>query len=149
MIWQDHDQYRGDALVADRNADKKNTVPAVIGPYSPAIRVGNLLFTSGQLPLDPASGSITNRDIGSQTHRAMQNLSAVLEANGTGLEHVIKVTVFLKDLSTFARMNESYRSFFKGTFPARSCVQVAGLPNDADIEVEAVAYVPDRDSGRE
>jgi 2-iminobutanoate/2-iminopropanoate deaminase len=119
---------------------KKAPVP--IGPYSQAIAVeGKLLFTAGQIPLDPASGTVTDPDIKSQTLQALKNLEAVLLAGGSSLQQVVKTTVFLKDMNDFAAMNEVYGEFFASNAPARSAVEVARLPKDVKIEIEAVALI--------
>jgi 2-iminobutanoate/2-iminopropanoate deaminase len=115
--------------------------PAAIGPYSQAVRVGNLIYTAGQLPLVPATGKLMEGDIKAQTHQVMQNLSHVLAAAASSLSHVVKTTIFLADLGDFAAVNEVYGSFFKSEPPARSTVQVAALPLGARIEIEVVAVV--------
>ncbi len=114
--------------------------PAAIGPYSQAVRAGAFLFISGQLPVDPATGNLVEKDITAQTERALLNIDAILDAAGMGFEDVVKVTVFLADMNDFAAMNSIYAKFFKVEPPARAAVQVARLPKDALIEVEAVAY---------
>ncbi|MBI3047104.1 MAG: RidA family protein [Acidobacteria bacterium] len=116
--------------------------PKAIGPYSPAIRAGNLLFISGQIPIDPATGALVGGDITGQTDRVMRNLQALLEAAGLGFEHVIRTTVFLADISEFAAMNECYGKFVADPPPARSTVQVARLPRDAKVEIDAIAVIP-------
>lgn len=113
--------------------------PAAIGPYSQAISAGTLLFCSGQLGIVPASGQLAPGGIEAETRQAIQNLTAVLQAAGTSLQDVIKTTVFMTDLSEFARMNEVYATFFVSQPPARSTVQVAALPRGARVEIEAVA----------
>ena len=113
--------------------------PVAIGPYSQAVRSGNLLFLSGQIPLDPATGQIVAGDISAQTERVLKNLAAILEAAGSGLDKVLKTTVYLKDLGEFARMNEVYGRYFPENAPARATVEVARLPRDARVEIEAVA----------
>ncbi|HXF04183.1 MAG TPA: RidA family protein [Blastocatellia bacterium] len=113
--------------------------PQAIGPYVQAVRVGELVFVSGQIPIDPATGEIVQGTIEEQTHRVMRNLAAILQAAGSSLEKVVKTTVFLADLNDFARMNEVYAQYFPGQKPARSTVQVARLPRDVKIEVDAVA----------
>lgn len=120
-----------------------DSAPKAIGPYSQAVRVGELLFCSGQIPLDPATMNIIEGDIETQTRRVLQNLSAVVEAAGTSLSRVVKTTVFMQDLSEFARMNTVYAEFFTSTPPARSTVQVAALPRNVKIEIEAVALTSD------
>jgi 2-iminobutanoate/2-iminopropanoate deaminase len=113
--------------------------PAAIGPYSQAITHGGLVFTAGQIPLDPASMQLVEGDVAAQTERVMQNLSAVLEAAGASLGSVIKTTVFLSDMNDFAAMNEVYGRWFGEHAPARSTVQVARLPRDARVEIECIA----------
>lgn len=114
--------------------------PAAIGPYSQAIRAGDLLFVSGQIPLDPATGElIPQQDIQSQTTRVLQNLSAILAKAGGSLDNVVKTTVFLKDMEDFAEMNQVYQTFFTTDCPARSAVQVGRLPKDVRVEIEAIA----------
>ncbi len=116
--------------------------PAPIGPYSQAIAAeGKLLFTAGQIPLDPVSGTVTDTDIKSQTRQAIKNLEAVLLAGGSSLQQVVKTTVFLKSMNDFAAMNEVYGEFFASNAPARSAVEVARLPKDVKVEIEAVALI--------
>lgn len=112
--------------------------PAAIGPYSQAMAVNGLLFTSGQIAIDPATGNIDAKTIEEQTHQALRNLAAVLETAGTGLDRVIKTTCFLQHMSDFAAFNAVYAQYFPNK-PARSCVEVGALPKDALVEVEAVA----------
>ncbi|MBP2640529.1 MAG: reactive intermediate/imine deaminase [Firmicutes bacterium] len=114
--------------------------PAAIGPYSQAIKQGDLVFTSGQIPFNPATGALVTSSIEDQTHQALQNVKAVLEAGGASLETVIKTTVFIKNMDDFARINAVYATYFPGNPPARSCVEVARLPRDVSIEIEAIAY---------
>lgn len=115
--------------------------PAAIGPYSQAVKSGNLLITSGQIPLDPASGQVMDGGISIQTIRAMDNLVEVLAAGGATLDHVIKTTCFLNDMNDFTEFNEVYQTYFKGDAPARSCVAVDRLPRDVLVEVEAIAIL--------
>ena len=115
--------------------------PAAIGPYSQAVRSGNLLFLSGQIPLDPATGQIIAGDIAAQTERVLKNLAAILEAAGSDLNKVLKTTVYLKDLAEFGKMNEVYGKFFEEKPPARATVEVSRLPRDAAIEIDLVAEV--------
>jgi 2-iminobutanoate/2-iminopropanoate deaminase len=113
--------------------------PAAVGPYSQAVRIGNLVYTAGQIALDPATGKLVEGGIEAETHRALQNLQAVLEAAGTSLVNVIKTTVFLQDMGDFGAMNGVYAQFFSASPPARSAVQVGALPLGAQVEIEAVA----------
>ena len=113
--------------------------PAAIGPYSQAIAHGGLVFTAGQIPLDPATMQLVEGDVAAQTERVMQNLAAVLEAAGASLASVVKTTVFLLDMNDFAAMNEVYGRWFGDHAPARSTVQVARLPRDSRVEIECIA----------
>jgi 2-iminobutanoate/2-iminopropanoate deaminase len=115
--------------------------PAAIGPYSQGIRAGNLVFVSGQIPIDPETGNFVEGGVGEQTEQVLKNLSAVLEAAGSSLSQVVKTTVFLADMKEFGAMNEVYAKFFTGEPPARATVAAAGLPRDARVEIEAVALV--------
>jgi 2-iminobutanoate/2-iminopropanoate deaminase len=116
--------------------------PKAIGPYSQAIKAGGLVFTAGQIPLDPSTGQIVGVDAAAQADRVLKNLQAVLQAAGTDLEHVVKTTVFLKNISDFATVNEVYGRYFRDSPPARSTVQVANLPREALVEIEAIATLP-------
>jgi 2-iminobutanoate/2-iminopropanoate deaminase len=113
--------------------------PAAIGPYSQAVEAGNLIFVSGQLPLDPETMVFLSEDIQEQTKQCLKNLTAILQSAGYETKDVVKVTVFLKDMNDFARMNEVYATFFTDHKPARAAVEVARLPKDAQVEIEAVA----------
>lgn len=115
--------------------------PAAIGPYSQAIRVDNLLFVSGQIPLDPQSGELVTSGIEAETKRVMENLAAILKAAGTDFDQVVKTTIFLKDMSNFQKVNEVYGSYFKPPFPARATVEVARLPKDVRVEIDCIAKV--------
>ncbi len=116
--------------------------PAAVGPYSQANLVGNMLYCSGQIPLDPATGDIVGNDIEAQTHQVFANIKAVLEAAGTDLSNVIKTTCFLQDISDFVKMNEVYASYFSdGVYPSRSAFEVAKLPKNALVEIEVIAIV--------
>ena len=115
--------------------------PKPIGPYSQAVRYGNLVFTSGQIPIDPATGDLVTGDIVNETEQVFANLAAVLAAAGTNLERAVKTTVFLTDMGLFAKVNEVYARHFREPFPARSTVQVAALPKGVSIEIEVVAEV--------
>jgi len=115
--------------------------PAAIGPYSQAIRAGGFVFASGQIPTDPATGEFVKGGIAEQTEQVLKNLKAVLEAAGSGLDKIVKTTVFLADMKEFAQMNEVYARFFADAPPARATVAALGLPRDARVEIEAVALV--------
>ena len=112
-----------------------------LGPYSPAVRVGNLLFISGQIPLDPATGSIVEGGIEAQTDRVMRNIGALLRAAGAGFEHLVRTTVFMLDLNDFAGMNNVYGQYVGKVPPTRATVQVARLPRDVRIEIDAIAVL--------
>lgn len=122
-----------------RQAVKSKDAPQPIGPYSQAIKAGGFVFASGQTALDPATGKLIEGDITAQTERVLKNLEAVLAKAGSGMDRIVKTTVFLKNLSDFPAMNEAYGKFFTNAPPARSTVQVAGLPKDALLEIEVVA----------
>jgi len=126
------------------NVDKKQEVktdkaPKAIGPYSQAIIGGGLVFASGQIPIDPATGELNIGSIEEQTRQVLKNLAAVLEAAGSSLDMVVKTTVFLKDMDEFSRMNQVYGEVFRAPFPARATVQAARLPKDVRVEIEAIA----------
>ena len=116
--------------------------PKAMGAYSPAIKAGNLLFISGQIPIDPSTGNLVTGDITAQADRAMRNVTALLRAAGVGFEHVVRTTVFLADMNDFAAMNEVYSRYIVDPAPARATVQVARLPRDVKIEVDAIAVIP-------
>jgi 2-iminobutanoate/2-iminopropanoate deaminase len=121
-----------------------SSAPAAIGPYSQGIRVGNLVFTSGQIPLDPATGQLVAGGIAEQTTQVLENLKAIVEASGSSLAKAVKTTVFLKDLKDFAAMNEVYGKYFAEedvAAPARTTVEIAGLPKGALVEIEVIAEV--------
>jgi 2-iminobutanoate/2-iminopropanoate deaminase len=113
--------------------------PKAIGPYSAALRAGQLLFVSGQVPFDPATSTLVSGDIAKQTRRVLENIGALLRAAGLSHSHVVRTTVFLADMNDFAAMNDVYREFFSEPYPARSTVQAARLPRDARIEIDAIA----------
>lgn len=116
--------------------------PAAIGPYAQANVFGNLVFTSGQIPLDPATGQLVEGDAAKQAEQSLKNIEAVLKAAGSSMDKVIKTLVFLKDMNDFAKVNEVYAAFFQeGSYPSRSAVEVAALPKGALVEIEAIAYV--------
>ena len=118
-----------------------NNAPAAIGPYSQAVKVGNLLYTSGQLAINPTTGELINDDIKKATTQSLDNVKAILEEAGTSLDKVVKTLVFLKDMNDFAAMNEVYAQYFSTNPPARSCVQAGKLPKDALVEIEVIAIV--------
>ena len=118
-----------------------NNAPKAIGPYSQGIKTQNMVFTSRQIPIDPATGELVGGGIENQARQVLENLKAVLIEAGVGLESVIKTTVFIKDMNEFALINKIYGEYFKEPYPARSCVEVARLPKDVSIEFEAVAVL--------
>ena len=118
-----------------------DSAPAAIGPYSQAIQIGDLLFVSGQVPIDPDTGAVVEGDIQAQARQSLNNVKAILNAAGTNMGAVVKTTVFLADMNDFAAMNEVYAQFFQTPFPARSAVQVARLPKDVKVEIEAIAQL--------
>lgn len=121
------------------NKISTDKAPAAIGPYSQAIVVANLVYTSGQIPINPSTGLVDSADVEAQARQALENLKHVLEAAGSNLSDVVKTTVFLKDMKDFQKVNMIYAEYFTEPFPARSCVEVARLPKDVLIEIEAVA----------
>ena len=122
------------SVISTKNA------PAAIGPYSQAIKAGNLVFVSGQIPIIPATGEILGGDIKLQTRQALENLKHILEAAGSSLDNVVKTTVFMKDLNDYTAINDVYKEFFTNKPPARSAVQAARLPRDVGVEIEAIAF---------
>jgi 2-iminobutanoate/2-iminopropanoate deaminase len=127
--------------ILSKVAISTSSAPEAIGPYSQAVRSGNLLFVSGQIPIDPATGQIVEGDIAAQTERVMQNLAAILQQAGSGLGYVLKTTVYLKDMGEFARMNEIYARFFTDCPPARATVEVSRLPRNVGVEIDAIAEI--------
>lgn len=115
--------------------------PGAIGPYSQAVKAGNMVFCSGQIPIDPATGEFVSNDVAEQTRQVLKNLTQVLKAAGTDLNGVVKTTVFLADMNDFNRMNEIYAEFFSENKPARATVQAARLPRDARVEIECIAVL--------
>ena len=116
--------------------------PAAIGPYSAGIRSGKMIFTAGQLGIDAETGEFVKGGVEAETRQALMNLQSVLKGGGASLEHVVKTTVFLRDMNDFVKMNGVYAEFFTSDYPARSAVQVARLPKDAAVEIEAIAIIP-------
>jgi 2-iminobutanoate/2-iminopropanoate deaminase len=124
-----------------REAVSTASAPRAIGPYSQAIRAGSLLFVSGQVPIDPATGQIVSGDIAAQTHRVFQNIGEILKAGGASFDHVVRTTVFLADMYDFAAMNDVYATYFTAPAPARATVQVSRLPRDARVEIDVIASI--------
>jgi 2-iminobutanoate/2-iminopropanoate deaminase len=122
-----------------REAVSSSSAPKAIGPYSQAIKAGNLLFVSGQIPTDPATGNLIDGDIATQTHRVFKNIGEILKAAGTSFDAVVRSTVYLQDMNDFAKMNEVYGTYFSSPAPARATVQVARLPKDAKVEIDVIA----------
>ena len=114
-------------------------IPAAIGPYSPALKVGKLMFISGQIPVDPESGDLIKGDIQKQAKQIFSNLTTLLDVYSLTLKNIVKTTVFLTDMNNFSEFNEVYAQYFTEEFPARSCIEVARLPKDAEVEIEAIA----------
>ena len=115
--------------------------PAAIGPYPQAVLVNGMLFTSGVIPIDPETNTLVQGDVEAQARQAIGNLKNLIEASGSSMEKVVKTTVFIKDMNDFGKINDIYKEFFTSDFPARSCVEVARLPKDVLIEIEAIAVV--------
>jgi len=127
--------------MTEKRVVKSDAAPAAIGPYSQGIRAGNLLFVSGQIPLDPKTGEMVAGDIAEQVTRVLENLKEILESGGSGLDRVVRTTVYLSDLGEFQKMNEVYRRYFSAQPPARSTVGVGALPKGARVEIDAIAVV--------
>jgi 2-iminobutanoate/2-iminopropanoate deaminase len=122
-----------------REAVSSPSAPKAIGPYSQAIKAGTLLFVSGQVPIDPATGNLVDGDIATQTHRVFKNIGEILKAAGTSFDAVVRSTVYLQDMNDFAKMNEVYATYFSSPAPARATVQVSRLPKDAKVEIDVIA----------
>jgi 2-iminobutanoate/2-iminopropanoate deaminase len=125
----------------EKNVISTENAPKAIGPYSQAIRAGNMLFLSGQIPLDPKSGQMIQSDIKAETERVLDNIAAVLEAAGASFANVVRTTIYLVDLGDFQTVNELYARRFSGQFPARATVQVSALPKGARVEIDAIAML--------
>ena len=134
-------------ITSDRIVVTSPNAPAAVGPYSQAIKVGNLIFCSGQIPLDPKTGQIVGTDVATQTEQVLKNLQAVLEVVNSGLFQVVKTTVYLKDMNDFAAMNEVYAKYFSVDPPARATVEVCRLPKDVLVEIDCIAIQPFREGG--
>lgn len=115
--------------------------PAAIGPYSQAVKFGNLLFVSGQIPIDPATGKLVSGSIETETIQVMKNISAILSESGIDFGAVLKATIFIKNMNDFGKINEVYASYFNGSYPARETVEVARLPKDANVEISVIAFL--------
>jgi 2-iminobutanoate/2-iminopropanoate deaminase len=122
-----------------KHAISSSEAPKAIGPYSPAVRAGQLLFVSGQVPIDPATGNMIDGDIAAQTRRVLDNVGALLAAGGVSFAHVVRTTVFLADMNDFAAVNQVYGTYFSEPYPARATVQVARLPKDSRVEIDVIA----------
>ena len=122
-----------------RQAVSTSSAPKAIGPYSQAIKAGDLVFVSGQIPIDPATGAMIDGDIATQTRRVFQNIGEILKAAGVSFDHVVRTTVYLADMNDFTAMNEVYATFFASPAPARATVQAARLPRDARVEIDVIA----------
>jgi 2-iminobutanoate/2-iminopropanoate deaminase len=123
----------------EKNIIETSQAPAPIGPYSQAVRVGNLLFISGQIAINPQNGQIEAKDVSGETMQVMKNLEAILKEAGLGFEHVVKTSIFLSDMGNFGQVNEVYGKYFKSQFPARETVAVKGLPKDVQVEISMIA----------
>ena len=124
-----------------RSIIKTSKAPAPVGPYSQAVRCGNLLFVSGQIPLDPENGELVLNSFAEQCHRVLLNLKLILEAGGSNLERVLKVTIYMKNLAQFNELNEIYSEYFDTSKPARACVEVSALPKGVSVEMDAIAEI--------
>ena len=127
--------------MSDKEIIVTKNAPQAIGPYSQAVKANGFVFTAGQIAIDPATGNVIEGDVRRQTERVMQNLKAILQASGSSLENVVRTTVFLKNMSDFAQMNEVYGTFFTSRQPARSTVEVAQLPKNVLVEIDVIALV--------
>ena len=119
-----------------------NNAPAPIGPYSQAISAGNFVFVSGQIPMDPSTGEIVSENVKAETKQVMENIKAILSEAGLGFDHIIKTSIFLTDMQTFAQVNEVYGSYFTSQFPARETIQVSALPKNVNVEISVIAVKP-------
>jgi 2-iminobutanoate/2-iminopropanoate deaminase len=149
MGYNDPHHVKEEVRTMAREIVSTDKAPAAVGPYSQAVRIGDLIYTAGQLGIVPGSGQFAGADVEAQTRQALENLKAILEAASSCLEHVVKTTVFMQDMGMFARMNAVYAEFFPEEPPARSAVEVAALPLGGQVEIEAVAEVCDCDSEEE
>lgn len=127
----------------DKQIIKTDKAPKPVGPYSQAVKAGNLIFVAGQVAIDPKTGTLIQGDIKDQTRRVLENIKAVLEAASLSMDHVVKSSVFLKNIADFSKMNDVYATYFRSGPPARTTVQAGNLPPGAEIEIDVVAYAPD------
>ena len=125
----------------DKVIIKTDLAPAPIGPYNQAVKAGNMLFASGQIALNPATGELVNATIAEETNQVMSNIAAILKEAGAGFNNIVKTTIFLSDMSLFAEVNEIYGSYFTGDYPARETVAVKGLPKNVNIEISVTAFL--------
>ena len=125
----------------DKVIIKTDLAPAPIGPYNQAVKAGNMLFASGQIAFDPATGELVNATIAEETNQVMSNIAAILKEAGAGFNNIVKTTIFLSDMSLFAEVNEIYGSYFTGDYPARETVAVKGLPKNVNIEISVTAFI--------
>ncbi len=125
----------------DKVIIKTDLAPAPIGPYNQAVKAGNMLFASGQIALNPATGELVNANIAEETNQVMSNIAAILKEAGAGFNNIVKTTIFLSDMSLFAEVNEIYGSYFTGDYPARETVAVKGLPKNVNIEISVTAFI--------
>lgn len=116
-----------------------DNAPQAVGPYSQAVKAGNLVFVSGQMPVDPSTGEIIRSDAGEQAKQCLKNIMSILGEADLTADRIVKVTIYLKDMNNFSQVNEVYASFFQGKYPARVCVEVSRLPKDVDVEIDAIA----------
>ena len=136
-----HEESQEEAMKVGKRVVQTEMAPKAIGPYSQAIQAGNFLFLSGQIPLNPKTGELIRGDIRQQTQQVLENIKGILESQELGMEDVVKVNIFLKNIGDFNQVNEVYGTYFPSSPPARSTVEVAKLPRDADIEIEAIALI--------
>ena len=141
VCWES-ENFREGAGKMKKRVIQTDKAPKAIGPYSQAIQAGNMIFLSGQIPLDPKTGEVVLGDIRKQTVRVLENLKGVLESQNLGMEDVVKTTIFLKNLDHFNQVNDVYSTYFSSSPPARSTVEVARLPRNVEIEIEAIAFIP-------
>lgn len=125
----------------DKVIIKTDLAPAPIGPYNQAVKAGNILFASGQIALNPATGELVNANIAEETNQVMSNIAAILKEAGAGFNNIVKTTIFLSDMSLFSEVNEIYGSYFTGDYPARETVAVKGLPKNVNIEISVTAFI--------